>query len=125
MNHSSQNKSNACGRCGRGVIQPPGWLKTYALDEPKKLVVRLEIEAREKYKQACAEFVNEKLIADAKAAAAASDLKDKVKAQKKGPKKGAENEKPVTDDDLKDLAQEAQVQSSLTKPTLPRIVVND
>jgi putative DNA primase/helicase len=103
------------------LVLPPGWLKTHALDEPKKPLARLELEARHKYNQACAEFEIQKLIAENKAAAAASALKEAAKAQKKKAAKG----EPTEEIDLEALAAEALAKPNKTKPTLRRYVIND
>jgi putative DNA primase/helicase len=100
---------------GAGVL-PPGWLKTHCLEEAKKPLMRLEAEARDDYQQELAEFEVEKLIAETKAAAAATELKEASKKKGKAPASEAE---------LKRLAAEALAKPSLDKPTLRRLIVND
>jgi putative DNA primase/helicase len=101
---------------GMGVA-PPGWLKTHALEEPKKPLTRLEAEAREQHAKALNDFEVEKAIAESKAAAAAAELKKVARPRKGKP--------PATEEELKHLAAEAVVSPDLTKPTLRRYSVCD
>jgi putative DNA primase/helicase len=96
---------------GIGVL-PPGWLKTHTLEEAKKPLVRLEQEARKRYEQELANFEVEKLIADNKAAAAETMLKNAAKQKK-------------SDVELKELAVAALVKSNPRKPTRRRFIIND
>ncbi|HKM53675.1 MAG TPA: YfjI family protein [Isosphaeraceae bacterium] len=101
---------------GAGVL-PPGWLKTYCLEEPKKPLARLELEAREQHTQAMARHQVAEAVAIAQSEAAKNALKDAARVRKRSP--GA------TEDELKALAAKALAKAPLKPPSMRRFIVND
>jgi hypothetical protein len=101
---------------GMGVL-PPGWLKTHCLEEPKKPLARLEMEAKERHAEAMDEFAISEAVAAAKAEAAKASLKDAAKR-----KKGVE---PASETELRELASQVLVKTDQVPPTMRRYIVND
>ena len=100
---------------GMGVL-PPGWLKTHCLEEPKKPLDRLELEARVKHAAALQEHAVAEAVATAQAEAAKTELKLRARKQK-----GL----AATEDELRELAAESLAKPALVLPTLRRYIVND
>jgi putative DNA primase/helicase len=101
---------------GMGVL-PPGWLKTHCLEEPKKPLARLELEAREIHAQALNDFAVLEAVATAQMEAAKAALKDAAKG-----KKGVS---AASEEGLKELAAQTLSKPDLTFPTLRRHIIND
>jgi putative DNA primase/helicase len=96
---------------GMGVL-PPGWLKTHTLDEPRKPLARLEIDARERHRQALEEFAVSRAIAEAAAKSGKAALE-------------AATKRGASPDVLRQLATQAITEHKQNEPTLRRYIVND
>lgn len=101
---------------GMGVL-PPGYLKSHCLEEPKKPLDRLEIDARKKHEEDLKEHSVRKAIADAQDEAAKSALKSAARRGKDG--------LAVSDDVLRRLAVESSERPAITLPTMRRKTVGD
>lgn len=101
---------------GFGVL-PPGHLKSHCLEEPKKPLARLELEARARHEQAVQAFAVSEAVAVAQAEAAKGAMKAAAKRSKGG--------KAVPDETLRALAAESLARPELVSPVLRRYVVND
>ena len=100
---------------GMGVL-PPGWLKTHCLEEPKKPLARLELDARDKHAAALQDYAITEAVATAQTEAAKAALKER--ARKK-------NGVAATEAELRELASQALSKPALVPPTLRRYIIND
>jgi putative DNA primase/helicase len=98
---------------GAGV-GPPSVLKSACIQEALRPLHRLEFEAQQAHAKAVATYLEDELIAKAKAEAA----KDRLK-------KAAREKTPPAESVLRDLAREAALADGMEPPPARRYVVND